>query len=84
MHSQEEDMEEDCMEEEGGRLYGELETTVENTRDQVCPAKIKWVQGKTQIQWIWTKEKKEIGLVMCVESGAIWPEIARKDGKRGG
>jgi len=48
----------------------------------VYPAKIKWVQEETQMQWIWTKEGEEIGPAMCVKSRAIWPKIAGKGGKR--
>jgi len=36
------------------------------------------------MQWIWTKKGEETELAMCVESGAIWPKIVRRDGKRGG
>jgi len=36
------------------------------------------------MQWMWTKEEKEIGSAMCVGSRAIWPKIAGKGGKRGG
>ena len=52
MHSQEEDMGEDCMEEEEDKLRGGLETTVEDTGGQVCPVKTKQVQGETQMQWM--------------------------------
>ena len=50
MHSQGEDIGENCMEEERDKSCRELEITVENTRGQVCPAKIRWVQEETQIQ----------------------------------
>ena len=52
MHSQGEDMGEDCMEEEGDKSCKELETTVEYTGGQVGPAKIRRVQGETQMQWM--------------------------------
>ena len=50
MHSQGEDIGENCMEEERDKSCRKLEITVENTRGQVCPAKIRWVQEETQIQ----------------------------------
>jgi len=31
---------------------------------------------------MWTKEGKETELAMCAESGAIWPKIAERDGKK--
>ena len=72
------------MEEEENKSCGELETTVKHIGDQVGPAKIRQVQGETQMQWMWTKKGEEIGPAMCVGSRAIWPKIAGKDGKRGG
>jgi len=52
MRSQEEDMGEDHMEEEGDKSCGGLETTVEDTRGRVCPVKTKWVQEEIQMQWM--------------------------------
>jgi len=71
MHSQEEDMGEDHMEEEEDKSCRGLETTVIDTGGRVCPVKIKQVQGETQMQWMWTKEGEETELVICAESGAI-------------
>jgi len=34
------------------------------------------------MQWILTEEKEETEHIMCMESGAIWPKIVRKDIKR--
>jgi len=31
---------------------------------------------------MWTKEREEPELAMCVKSGAIWPKITRRDGRR--
>ena len=45
-----EDIGENCMEKERDKSCRELEITVEDTRGQVCPAKIRWVQEETQIQ----------------------------------
>ena len=39
---------------------------------------VKWVQGETQMQWIWIGEEEEIGHATYVESRAIWPKITRK------
>ena len=38
---------ENCIEEEKDKSHRELETTVEDIRGQVCPAKIRRVQEKT-------------------------------------
>jgi len=43
-------MEEDCVEGEENRLHREQKTTVGDIGDQVCPVKVKWVQGETQMQ----------------------------------
>jgi len=47
MHSQEEDIGEDCMEEEEDKSCGGLKTTVGDTEGRVCPVKIKQAQGET-------------------------------------
>ena len=46
---------------------------------QLIEGELKWVQGEIQTQWIWIEEEEEIGHAICVENGAIWPKIARKD-----
>jgi len=52
MCSQEKDMGEDHMEEEEDKSHRALEIIVGDIEGQVCPVKIKWVQGETQIQWM--------------------------------
>jgi len=49
--------------------------------DQACQPKekVKWVQGETQIQWMWTGEEEGTEHAMYVGSGAIWPKTAGKD-----
>jgi len=32
---------------------------------------------------MWIEEEKEIGHVMCMKNGAIWPKITRKDIEEG-
>jgi len=71
------------MKEEEDKSHRGLETTVENTRGQICPVKTKWVQRETQMQWMWTKTGEKTELAICAESGTIWPKIVRRDGKRG-
>jgi len=73
----------DHMEEEENKSRREPETTVEDTGGWVCPAKIKQVQGATQVQWIWTKEEEKTEPAICAGSGAIWSKIARRNGRRG-
>jgi len=76
------------MEEEGAKLYGEQEImkAVEDIKeeDQVYQIRkeIKWVQGEIQMQWILTKEEKEIGYAMYIENGAIWPKVVGRDRKK--
>jgi len=42
----------DHIEKEEDKSHGGPETPVEDTRGQVCPAKVKQVQGETQTQWM--------------------------------
>jgi len=79
----EEDTVENHMEEEEDRSHGEQEATVGDTGGRVCPTKVKWVQGETQMQWMWTKEREETEPTMCAGSGTIWPKIVGIGRKRG-
>jgi len=55
---------------------------VEDIRGQVCSAKIRQVQGETQMQWIWTKEGKKIEPAMCVGSGLYGQKLLGKVEKK--
>jgi len=55
-----------------------MEEDIGEEETQSTEGKIHWVHGETQMQWISTEEKEEIGHVITVESGAIWPETVRR------
>jgi len=78
MHSQGEDIGEDHMEEEEDKSCGEPETTMEDTGGQVCPAKIKRVQGETQMQWTGQRKGRRQNLLCVWKVGPYGQKILGK------